>query len=74
MTSATVADADWNNEPFVTGLQFMELPAHQRDWFLGQPNVWRPLDVRLDVLHNCAHPDNRELVAQDLIREARANG
>lgn len=60
---------DWNKRPYVTGMELMEMAPHQRAWFENQPNIWRPLQFHTDVLYNCAHPDNADLVAQDLLRE-----
>lgn len=60
---------DWNAEPFVTGVELMLMPSYEAIWFLAQGNVWRR-DLTRDVLVNCAHPDNREWLARDLLREA----
>jgi len=62
---------NWNEEPYITYTQLMEMPAYERAWFYNQPNIWRSLDIGLHVLHNCAHPSNRKLFLEDLIREAR---
>lgn len=60
---------DWNKRPYVTGIELAEMgPAHVL-WFTNQPNVWRN-DPARDVLVNCAHPDNREWAAVDMMREA----
>lgn len=66
-----IRDIDWNKQPYVTHQQLVEMPGYLRAWFNGQPNIWRNLDHRLDVLHNCAHPDNALLLGLDLIAEAQ---
>lgn len=63
-----MSDTDWNGERFVTALQFLEMPAWQREWFADQPNIWRSHpDFNVDVLINMAHPENKELAARVLI-------
>lgn len=59
---------DWNAQRFVTAVQLMDMPDWQREWFAGQPNIWRAHpDRHVDVLVNMAHPENRELAVRDLI-------
>lgn len=68
--SDQLTEVDWNKQPYITMQDFKELPRWKQSWFTNQPLIWRQLDFRLEVLHNCAHPDNARMVALDLIKEA----
>lgn len=66
-------DIDWNQRPYVTQCDLIEMRPYQRAWFLNQPNIWRNLRPELDVLYNCAHPDNKRMWMDELVREAVAH-
>ena len=61
---------DWNQRPYVTGIDLMEMPAWQRQWFYDQPNIWRRVDLNRDALFNMAHPSNALLCVRMLAKDA----
>lgn len=65
-------DFDRNAVPYMTAEEMQNMPNYKSRLFLEQPNIWRWDGF---ILRNCAHPDNLEWWARDLVQEAmRANG
>lgn len=62
---------EWQDDPFITGDAFTEMPRHEKALIESDPNKWQ-WEWESNRFYNAHHPDNEEWLQIRQAAEARA--